>query len=77
MMADIKNIQAGQKVSDFIQELNDNFDMLNNENKTKQSTIYIMTAGETKINLNNDQITVDVDGAPSGGSNGDIVIVYE
>ena len=76
-MANITNVEAGKKVSEFIQTINDNFKNLNNENKTKQSTIYVMTAGETKINTNNVNITVDADGVPSGGSDGDVIIVYD
>ena len=72
-MADIKDVEAGKKVSEFIKTINDNFKNLNNENKTKQSTIYVLSTNEQSGDKN---ITV-IDGVPRGGKSGDIVIVYE
>lgn len=71
-MANIKPITAGKKVSEFTQDLKDNFDALNDELLTKQSIIYVMKAGQSE-----NTITIGADGSPSGGSDGDIVIVYE
>lgn len=63
-MQNLKVIEAGKKVSDFIEDLNTNFSAIeniidNNENINKTITI------------------TSSDQSPSGGKNGDIWIVYE
>ena len=78
------SIAAGQPVSNFLTQINDNFEILNATltdglqilNTAKQNQIYIKsakpgtTSSDEKININNQ-------GEPTGGQPGDIVILYE
>ena len=73
-MADIKPVEAGITVEEFLKQLNNNFGDLNT---TKQSKIYIIKTGQSEIDGNEKEIQIGTDGTPTGGSDGDIVIVYE
>lgn len=65
------SIEAGQTVSSFLTQINDNFDILNH---TKQNKIYIMSA---QSGTASSDITIDEQGKLTGGKPGDIVILYE
>lgn len=76
-MANITTIKAGVTVEKFLEQLNDNFQQLNDDNTTKQSQIYIIKTGQSTTDIKGESIAVRNDGTPTGGSDGDIVIVYE
>ena len=67
------SIAAGQPVSNFLTQINDNFEILNTE---KQNQIYIMSAEPGKTSSDK-KITINDQGEPTGGQSGDIVILYE
>jgi hypothetical protein len=70
----ITQLEAGTTVSKFLEQLNTNFSEMYNEYSYK---ITIADATEnTTINRPGALITI-TDGKPSGGDNGDIVILYE
>lgn len=78
---EIKTIEAGKTVSGFISDLNNNFDALkgqiDNQTNAKQNKIFIAKNGDT-VKVNNvDYIKINDEGVPTGGKNGDILIVYE
>ena len=75
---EIKTIEAGKPVSNFISDLNDNFNALkgqiDNQTNAKQNKIFIAkNSGTVTVG---DDIKV-INGMPTGGKNGDILIVYE
>ena len=75
---EIKTVEAGKTVSGFISDLNNNFDALkgqiDNQTNAKQNKIFI--AKNNGIVTVGDDIKV-INGVPTGGKNGDILIVYE
>ena len=74
---EINNIGTG-RVSDFLDKINANFQNISQEFPKKQNKILIMKKGD---NVTNDQgeiiITINDEGITTGGTSGDIVIVYE
>ena len=74
---EINNIGTGS-VSDFLDNINTNFNNISQEFHKKQNKILIMKKGDS---VTNDQgeiiITINDEGIPTGGTSGDIVIVYE
>ena len=66
------HIAAGQSVAKFLDQINDNFSILKEKDDTKQSKIYVMSMGSSE-----NDVSVNQYGVPQGGSNGDIMIVYE
>ena len=72
---EINNIGTGP-VSDFLDNINTNFNNISQEFPKKQNKILIMKTGDS---ITNDQgkITINDEGIPTGGTSGDIVIVYE
>ena len=75
---EINNIEAGTTVSEFLGNINTNFKNILQEFPKKQNKILIMKKGDS---ITNDQgkttITINDEGIPTGGTSGDIVIVYE
>ena len=75
---EINKIEAGTTVSAFLDKINANFQNISQEFPKKQNKILIMKKGDS---VTNDQgeitITINDEGIPTGGTSGDIVIVYE
>lgn len=69
-------IQAGKSVNAFLNDINSNFDEITqthtDELPKKQDKIFIATNNDTV----GDNIEI-INGVPSGGKNGDILIIYE
>ena len=74
----MKEIQAGKPVSKFLKDINDYFNEIKtihtDELPKKQDKIFVAT--------NNGTVTVGddikvINGVPTGGKDGDILIVYE
>ena len=70
-------IQAGKPVSEFLNDINNNFKEITEsitELPKKQNKIFVATnSGTVQVG---DDIEV-INGVPTGGQNGDILIVYE
>ena len=64
----MKEIQAGKPVSEFLNDINNNFTEIQT---IKQDKIFVTANGKQVGNI------TFIDGVPTGGQNGDILIVYE
>lgn len=73
----MKTIQAGKPVSEFLNDINTNFQEITDsmtELFKKQNKIFVATnSGTVQVG---DDIEV-INGVPTGGQHGDILIVYE
>lgn len=85
---DLIRIEAGKTVTEFLGDINDNFETLltkqygqSEELSNKQNRIFVgkvPTEGTTEI-IKDDgsKIIISSNGIPTGGNSGDILIIYE